>query len=54
MMKMQIPLRDLEILTAYLDDELTNRQCLRFEARLRKEPYLKKALVEMQLTRDLL
>ena len=54
MMKMQIPSRDLEILSAYLDGELTNHQRLRFEAGLRHEPQLKMALIEMRSIRELL
>lgn len=53
-MKRQLPPRDLEILSAYLDEQLDPRVRARLETRLEKEPDLRTALAEYERTRNLL
>jgi hypothetical protein len=53
-MKRQLSPRDLEILSAYLDEQLDPRFRARLEARLEKEPDMRAALVELARTRSLL
>lgn len=43
-----LPTRDLELLSAYLDDELSARDLARLLPRLEREPGLKQALEEMK------
>jgi len=54
MMTMQITQRDLENLSAYLDEQLSPGRRARLEARLEYEPGLRVALHELQHTRGLL
>jgi hypothetical protein len=49
----QIPNRDLERLSAYLDGALTAKEASRLEARLREEPILQQALLDLKGTAQL-
>ncbi len=54
MMNLQISLKDQELLCAYLDNELSNRQRIRLDARLQNEPELHTALIELSRTKKIL
>lgn len=54
MMNMRIPKKDQELLSAYLDGELSKRQRVRLETRLKREPDLSRSLEELQRTRRIL
>jgi hypothetical protein len=53
-MKKQISLRDWELLSQYIDQQLSPRRQASLEARLRESPELKEALEDLQRTRSLL
>ena len=46
----KLPQRDLEMLSAYIDGQLTDRQTRRLEARLKQEPHLKTELMTLRST----
>jgi len=46
-----LPPRDLETLSAYLDGQLSPRHIHKLESRLKREPNLQRAFVELQQTR---
>lgn len=46
----KLPQRDLELLSAYIDGQLTDRQTRRVEARLKQEPNLKAELEALRST----
>lgn len=46
----KLPQRDLELLSAYIDGQLDDRQMRTLETRLRKEPELKRELQELRAT----
>jgi hypothetical protein len=50
----QLPRRDLESLSAYVDGELSPRQRAQLQARLAREPRLKRALAELEATVSLM
>lgn len=50
----ELPERDLELLSAYLDNELTPADRTALEQRLANEPRLRRELAELRATRDLL
>jgi hypothetical protein len=53
-MKNQIPLRDYELISAYLDNQLGSRDRARLEARMKANPELQNELHEMSKTRLLI
>jgi len=53
-MKNQIKSRDWEVLSAYLDGQLTTREYARLETRLKSDPELQSALKELRQTRNIL
>ena len=53
-MTAQLSPRDIEILSTYLDGQLTASECARFESRLQVEGELRTALEEMRRTRAIL
>lgn len=53
-MKLNYSPKDWQILSNYLDGQLTNREVSIIETRLQSEPQLKQTLMEMQQTRYLL
>lgn len=53
-MKNQISSKDLELLSAYIDGELTGRQRIQLEERLQEEPILEKNLLNLQQTKKIL
>ncbi len=53
-MKNQITPRDIELLSAYLDNQLSSKDRARLEARLVQDPELKKTLQDLDRTRQLL
>lgn len=50
-MKNQIPLRDYELISAYLDNQLGNQERARLDARLKADPELRQELQEISKTR---
>ncbi|MFP3853273.1 MAG: anti-sigma factor family protein [Anaerolineales bacterium] len=50
----QLPLKDLEQLSAYLDGELSERETRRLESRLKEEPRLQAALQDLRQTSQML
>jgi hypothetical protein len=53
-MKTQLTPHDWEALSAYLDNQLVSKERSRIEARLREDPDLRQALVELRRTRQIL
>jgi hypothetical protein len=53
-MNNQLSARDLERVSAYLDNELSSGEKLDFEGRLKNEPGLSQALTDLRITRALL
>ncbi len=53
-MKDQISTHDYELISAYLDNQLSNRDRAQFDARLKADPELRKALGEISQTRMLM
>jgi hypothetical protein len=54
MMKKNISRRDWQIISEYLDEQLSNRERARFETRLSEDPELRSALDEFRSIRSLL
>ena len=54
MMNLQISPKDQELLSAFIDNELSSKQRRRLQARLERDPELNQALGEIQKTRKLL
>jgi anti-sigma factor RsiW len=53
-MSKKITNRDVETLSAYLDEQLTPRERIRLERRLRKDPELKNEIEQLRHTRQLI
>lgn len=53
-MKYQLSTHDYELISAYLDNQLSEKDRARFEVRLKIEPELQKELHEIQITRSLI